>query len=144
MGWGGGEWGELDRGGGRGGGGGSRGQWDRGVEGGVGGGGGGSGGSLTGEGGRGWGGVGWGGGYLYKFYKFVPKYFDCLPFKIVSYELFRTSKMISEAVRIFYVLIIKKMDFCRRRLTRKGGGRQEMYLFIYSYLFKKWFFAAGG
>jgi hypothetical protein len=36
------------------------------------------------------------------------EYFDCLPFKIVSCELFRCGKMISEAVRIFYALIIKK------------------------------------
>ena len=80
-----------------------------------------------------------GGGYLDKFCHFRPECFDCLPFKIVSYELFRCGKMISEAVRIFYVLIIIKngfvppeanqgelgnvviiikIDFCRRRLTK--------------------------
>ena len=106
---GGGGGGELDQGGGGGG---------RGIAGSVGSrGGGGSGwrgrgewGELDGGGGEGvgWVGVGW--GYLYKFGQYFGKYFDCLPFKIVSYELFRTSKMISEAVRIFFVFIIfKKM-----------------------------------
>ena len=60
--------------------------WGRGVEGGV------SGGSLTGR-----------GGYLDNFCHFRPECFDCLPLKIVSYELFRCGKMISEAVRIFYL-----------------------------------------
>ena len=72
---------------------------------------------ILGSGWRGWGGVGGGsltgegGGYLDKFRHFRLEYFDCLPSKIVSYELFRCGKMISEAVRIFYVLIIKKWIF---------------------------------
>ena len=77
---------------------------------------------MTGEG---------GGGYLDKFCHFRPEGFDCLPYKIVSYELFRCGKMISEAVRIFYVLIIKQMDFCRRRLTkemRRPPGNVVIYL----------------
>ena len=64
---------------------------------------------ILGSGWRGWGGVGGGsltgegGGYLDNFCHFRLEYFDCLPSKIVSYELFRCGKMISEAVRIFYL-----------------------------------------
>ena len=65
------------------------------------------------------------GGYLDNFCNFRPEYFDCLPFKIVSYELFRCGKMISEAVRIFYVLIIKKWIFAAGGYAR--GTRKCSY-----------------
>ena len=62
------------------------------------------------------------------FCHFRLEYFDCLPFKIVSYELFRCGKMISEAVRIFYVLIIIKNGFLPPEANQGELGNVVIYI----------------